>query len=45
LPDGLQTRDLFIVGVTASIGFTVSPSCDRSFPEGTRSPKQRWALF
>jgi NhaA family Na+:H+ antiporter len=36
LPSGLQTRDLFIVGVTASIGFTVSLFfATAAFPEGT----------
>ena len=36
LPTGLQTRDLFIVGVAASIGFTVSLFfATAAFPEGT----------
>ena len=36
LPGGLQTRELFIVGVVASIGFTVSLFfATAAFPEGT----------
>ena len=35
LPGGLQTRDLFVVGVAASIGFTVSLFfATAAFPEG-----------
>ncbi len=36
LPTGLKTRDLFMVGVAASIGFTVSLFfATAAFPEGT----------
>jgi len=36
LPDGLQTRDLFVVGVAASIGFTVSLFfATAAFPAGS----------
>ena len=46
LPGGLQTRDLFVVGVTASIGFTVSLFfATAAFPEGTALARRRWARF
>jgi NhaA family Na+:H+ antiporter len=44
LPPGLRLGDLVVVGVTASIGFTVSLFSRRQgFPLESPWPRQRWA--
>jgi hypothetical protein len=45
-PAGLRVNDVFVLGIVAAIGFTVSLfSPPRRFPKARRWPKRRWARY